>query len=169
MLAELSSILGFVFKLVEALSGIFAEKRDDLKAMKESLKEIEAELRKALAERRVTDAAALRARRDELKAMIKAAKKGKKQEEQKVGTNSVSKVVVAIAAAAALVSGCFSTKQDKPNLPLVIGERIIFVDPGQEVVVPALKEPASTWYLIDDCALDQWLGISLDGPAKEDD
>ena len=168
MLAELSSILQFAFKILDAITGIFAGKRDDLKEMKGSLREIEAELRKAIAERRVTDAAALRVRRDELKEMIKMAKRGKMHKGTSVDVRSISNAIFAcVVAMSVFCCGCFSTKRDKPNLPLVIGERIIFVDPGQNVVVPPLKEPAATWYLIDDCALDQWLGISLD--AKEED
>ena len=171
MLAELSSILEFIFKLFDAISGVFARKRDDLKEMTDRLRETEAELRRAIAERRVTDAAALRVKRDELRAMIKAARKARGQEGSGVKASSVSKVATAVAVSAAslMASGCFSTSQDRQNMPLVVGERIIFVDPGQEIVVPPLSEPASAWYLIDDCALDQWLGISLDGAGREDD
>lgn len=166
MLAEISSILQFLFRIVEAFTGIFSEKRDDMRLLKENLVAIESELRKAIAERRVTDAAALRARRDELKEMIKSAKSGKKgggsDRVGSVDVRTVSNAVFAAALLAACTTGCMTSKP-KQNLPLVVGERIIFVDPGQQLVVPPLLEPASTWYLIDDCALCQWLGISLDG------
>jgi len=53
-----------------------------------------------------------------------------------------------------LVSGCLTTEE-----PMVIGERIFKPNPGEVITVPALKPPAKQWYLIDDKAMLEVLGV----------
>ena len=45
--------------------------------------------------------------------------------------------------------------------PLVYGERVNIVKPGDTVVVPELKQPAKTWYLIDDVGISMMMGIPM--------
>lgn len=52
------------------------------------------------------------------------------------------------------VSGCFTTEEN-----MVIGERIFKPNPGEVVTVPPLKPPAKQWYLIDDKAMLEVLGV----------
>jgi len=52
------------------------------------------------------------------------------------------------------ISGCFTAKE-----PMVIGERIFKPNPGDIITVPALKRPAKQWYLIDDKAMLEVLGV----------
>lgn len=52
------------------------------------------------------------------------------------------------------ISGCLTTKE-----PMVIGERIFMPKPGDVVTVPELKAPAKQWYLIDDKAMLEVLGV----------
>ena len=54
-----------------------------------------------------------------------------------------------------LFSGC------KSQPPIVIGERVIYVEPGQVLTVPALKKPARRWYLMDDQSMRVILGIDV--------
>lgn len=58
-------------------------------------------------------------------------------------------------------SGCVTGKE-----PMVIGERIFKPNPGDVVTVPALKPPAKQWYLIDDKAMLEVLGV--DKPVLPD-
>ena len=61
-----------------------------------------------------------------------------------------------------LSAGCSVFRgKDVYNEPIVYGERINIVKPGDTLVVPQLKKPASTWYLVDDVGLGIWLGIPM--------
>lgn len=53
-----------------------------------------------------------------------------------------------------MLCGCASNKQY-----MVIGERIFTPEPGDVITVPQLKNPAKQWYLIDDKAMLDVLGV----------
>ena len=57
--------------------------------------------------------------------------------------------------------GCSLFRNGEPEYyrPVVVGERIRIVRPGETVVVPPLQRPAETWFLVDDVGLSFWLGI----------
>ena len=61
-----------------------------------------------------------------------------------------------------LCTGCSSFRgKSAYNEPVVYGERINIVKPGDIIEIPQLKRPASTWYLVDDVGLSIWLGIPM--------
>jgi len=70
-------------------------------------------------------------------------------------------VVILVLVIIPFLSGCLTTKE-----PMVIGERIFMPKPGDMITVPVLKHPAKQWYLIDDKAMLEVLGI--DKPSVPD-
>lgn len=56
-----------------------------------------------------------------------------------------------------LLTGCWTWKDEQP---MIIGERIFKPNPGDVVTIPALKPPAKQWYLIDDKAMLEVLGVN---------
>lgn len=72
-------------------------------------------------------------------------------------------VAACVAFAALFAGGCATGASRRSDAaaphPLVVGERIRVVAPGETLVVPAPVPPARTWYLADDEGLWQWLGI----------
>lgn len=113
------------------------------------------EVSRALAEGRVTDAAALRRRWD-------AARR-----------SGALLAAFAILAAVALPAGCVArrTADSATAAPevIVLRERVWPVAEGETLTVPMLLPPARQWYLVDDVGLSQWLGLDIDysTPAKE--
>lgn len=73
------------------------------------------------------------------------------------------KKILLIALLAALCAGCRLLRPSKQvyETPLVVGERINIVKPGDIIEVPELICPAKTWYLVDDVGLSIWLGIPM--------
>lgn len=67
-------------------------------------------------------------------------------------------IVVLLVLCAPLV-GCCTTKPQEDNPPLVIGERIWKLTPGETITVPEVREPAVTMYMVDNVGLSQWLQI----------
>ena len=76
-------------------------------------------------------------------------------------------VLLAVAAMAQAFCGCLSGRQDAGPV-FVLGERINLVSPGDSVEVPDLISPAKQWYLVDNVALQNWLGVNVgpDGSAE---
>ena len=101
-------------------------------------KRLQGELRAALAEGRINDAAYLQARLKALGCLL--------------------------ACALLLLAGC---RTPPGPAPLIIGERAFLPKAGDVLTVPALKPPAQVWYLIDDVFLAGWLGLDLAQPVKE--
>lgn len=102
------------------------------------------ELRNALAEGRITDAAFWR------------------KKLQQLTTTAVLMLL--------LLVGCATTEPSQPpTIPqfIIIGERINKVKPGDNLTVPPLVAPAKQWYLVDDTGLYQWLSIDLAVPASK--
>ena len=108
--------------------------KKDRDAILEKIKETESAISTALVES-ISDVPFLRKKLSEYKEALKR--------------------IPAFVLAACLLSGCRSQS------PVVIGERVIFVEPGQSLVVPALKKPARKWYLMDDQAMRAILGIDV--------
>jgi len=135
----MEAIMGVVASLLSValvvLNRVFAANDARTKAMGDA----SATLAKALAEGRITDAAAAHTALENLR-------KGA--------------AVLAIACCL-LFAGCATPAQP----PLVIGERILKTTPGQTLVVPPLVAPARQWYVVDDVGLQQWLGIVLPDPS----
>lgn len=60
------------------------------------------------------------------------------------------------------LTGCINTQVEVPVFhELVIGERIIKVNPEDVIKVPKLISPAKQWYLVDDEGLYQWIDIDI--------
>jgi len=110
---------------------------DDVGALRSRLR---AQLRLALAEGRISDAAALQRR---LRALG---------------------CLAACLLLSAVMAGC---RTPTPTDPLIIGERAFQPLPGAVLTVPPLIPPAACWYLVDDVFLAGWLGLDLEAPAKE--
>ena len=74
---------------------------------------------------------------------------------------------VAVLLAILMLQGCL-TPPPPPVTPqvIVIGERINKVKPGDSVKVPPLLPPAKQWYLVDDTGLYQWLDVDLSKQNK---
>lgn len=122
-------IAGAIGAIAALVCLLLSRKYKNQDANVDSRKATQEALQKALAEGRITDAAVLRRRLQQLGG--------------------------AIALACLLgLSGCVTPDAS----PLVVGERVMIVKPGP-VVVPEVKAPAKTWYLVDDVGLAEWLGI----------
>ena len=103
------------------------------------------ELKKALAEGRITDAAFWRKKLQQL-------------------TSTAAILIL-------LLVGCKTTEPSQPpTIPqfVIIGERINKVKPGDTLIVPPLVAPAKQWYLVDDTGIYQWLSIDLTVPATKE-
>lgn len=129
---ESTGFLSFILAIIRLITD-FLYRSDEKKKQKE-IAMAQDELRKALAEGRITDAAFWRRRLDELRAAA----------------------AILIAAAMLAIQGCATQPQP---MPVVIGERINKVKPGETIKVPPLLSPAKQWYLVDDAGLSGWLGI----------
>ena len=66
-----------------------------------------------------------------------------------------------LALVACACCGCALFRKGEPEYytPVVLGERVRIVHPGDTLVVPPLQQPAGTWFLVDDVGLSFWLGI----------
>jgi len=67
--------------------------------------------------------------------------------------NQLKKYIIFLLSCLFLTS-CGTSKQD-----MIIGERIFKPNVGDVITVPALKTPAKQWYLIDDKAMLEILGV----------
>jgi len=109
-------------------------------AQRANILQAEQELRSALRDKRIDDAAFWARRRKAL--------------------GSWPYMLLCGLAACLLQSGCLSPAKPSP-MPLVIGQRVFAPAPGDVLTIPPLTPPAKQWYLVDDVGLLLWLEISV--------
>jgi hypothetical protein len=137
-----------ILAIIKLISDFFKRKDTQQQSQAAALHDQEVaaaqdELKKALAEGRITDAAFWRKKLQQL---------------------------TATAVLLMLLVGCNTTNPPPtPVTPqfIVIGERINKVKPGDNITVPPLVAPAKQWYLVDDTGLYQWLSIDLAVPTSK--
>lgn len=160
-MSSVSSIFEFLSRLLDFLTGIFSSKKEDKANLWSEILDCRAQLSLALAEGRITDVAVLRKELDALmKRYFRSVRADERDLRRARRANPSSFLFLAIALLVA--AGCSTTGKKKQTEVLVIGERINIVKPGSTVQVPELVKPAKTWYLLDDVAIQQWLGIPVD-------
>ena len=164
-MSAVSSVFNFLLEAVRLVREWLSGKSEDRKALWSDIESVRTRLAEALAAGRISDAAFLKKELDRLMKQYsrQVARDIGEARSARGGTNGAA--MTALAIILFTCQGCISGKSKaKPTGPLVVGERVLVVEPGSTVEVPALSEPASRWYLIDDIGLLQWLGI--DGGAK---
>jgi hypothetical protein len=109
-------------------------------AKRANILQAEQELRSALRDKRIDDAAFWARRRKSL--------------------GSWPYALLCMLSALLLQTGCLTTAKTAP-MPLVIGQRVFTPAPGDVLTIPAHTPPASQWYLVDDVGLLLWLEISV--------
>lgn len=147
MASSFSSVVELLLSVFRFLSDLFSRKNDEKAELKRLIDEKQAELDRAIDEGRITDIQMLR----EQLAKLKDRHDGR--------GNAVPPVVCLFLAVVALCQGCcsFGRKDDSSHI-VVVGERVMTVDPGS--VVPPLVPPARKWYLVDSEAMKSWLNVS---------
>jgi hypothetical protein len=141
-----STVASALIRLIEFIVKLLY--RSDDKRKQQEIDAAKEELRKALSEGRVTDAAYWNKKVNQLEAA------------RALNVLAKAKGLVILILLSAAASGCLTSKPEQPPMPIVIGERINKVKPGDRLVVPALAPPAKQWYLVDDVGLYQWLDIN---------
>jgi hypothetical protein len=129
------SLLGMIAGIVAVVLNRRAVAED---AQRANILQAEQELRAALADKRIDDAAFWARRRKAL--------------------GSWPYMLLCVLAACFLQSGCITRAKPAP-MPLVIGQRVFTPAPGDVLAVPVHTPPASQWYLVDDVGLLLWLGV----------
>jgi hypothetical protein len=109
-----------------------------VEAIRANILQTEHELRAALRDKRIDDAAFWARRRKALGAW--------------------PYMLLCGLAACLLQSGCITRAKPSP-MPLVIGQRVFAPASGAVVTIPPLAPPAQQWYLVDDVGLLLWLGV----------
>ncbi len=136
VLALIGTIAGIVAVVVNRQAAAAEAKRNDIL-------QSDQELRAALREKRIDDAAFWARRRKSLGSWPYAA--------------------LCILSATLLQSGCLTAAKPAP-MPLVIGQRVFTPSPGDVLTIPAHTPPAQQWYLVDDVGLLLWLGVDPNAP-----
>jgi hypothetical protein len=128
--------------LLGTIAGIAAvvvnRRAANVEAIRANILQAEQELRSALRDKRIDDAAFWARRRKAL--------------------GSWPYMLLCGLTACILQTGCLTTAKPSP-MPLVIGERVFTPASGAVVTVPCLTPPATQWYLVDDVGLLLWLGV----------
>ena len=156
----MSSLFEFLSRLLDFITGIFSSRKEDKTNLWSEILDCRAQLSSALAEGRVTDVRELRLRLDSL--MKQYSRRLRTCEADVRRARRVNPgAFLFLAVMAFMLGGCSSTGKKKQVEVLVVGERINVVRPGTTVQVPELVKPARMWYLLDDVAIQQWLGIPV--------
>ena len=156
----MSSIFEFLTRLLDFITGVFSSKKEDKVNLWSEILDCRAQLSSALADGRITDARELRLRLDSLMKQYSRCLRKYESDVRKARSGNPGAFLF-LAVMALMLAGCSSTGKKKPAEVLVIGERIKTVRPGETVQIPGLVKPASMWYLLDDVAIQQWLGIPV--------
>ncbi len=137
-------ILQACLALLGTIAGIAAvvvnRRAATVEAIRANILQAEHELRAALRDKRIDDAAFWARRRKALGAW--------------------PYMLLCGLAACLLQTGCITRAKPSP-MPLVIGQRVFAPAPGDVLTIPAHTPPASQWYLVDDVGLLLWLEISV--------
>ena len=137
-------ILHAVLALLGTIAGIVAiivnRQASNAEARRNDIAQAEQEMRAALRDKRIEDAAFWARRRKALGSWPYAA--------------------LAAVSVALLQAGCITRAKPAP-MPLIIGQRVLTPAPGDVLTIPAHTPPAKQWYLVDDVGLLLWLEISV--------
>ena len=137
-------LLQAILALLGTLSGIVAvvvnRRAATVEARRANIVQAEQELRAALRDKRIDDAAFWVRRRKALGAWPYG--------------------LFCLLCAVILQSGCLTAAKPAP-MPLVIGQRVHTAVPGDVLTIPPLTPPAAQWYLVDDVGLLLWLGVAV--------
>jgi hypothetical protein len=126
---------------IAGIAAVFVNRRAaNVEAIRANILQAEHELRAALRDKRIDDAAFWARRRKAL--------------------GSWPYMLLCGLAACLLQSGCITRAKPSP-MPLVIGQRVFAPAPGAMLTIPPLTPPAKQWYLVDDVGLLLWLEISV--------
>jgi hypothetical protein len=136
VLALSGTIAGIVAVVVNRQTATAESKRNDIL-------QSDLELRAALREKRIDDAAFWARRRKAL--------------------GSWPYALLCMLSTLLLQTGCITTAKPAP-MPLVIGQRVFSPSPGDVLTIPAHTPPAQQWYLVDDVGLLLWLGVDPNAP-----
>ena len=154
------STIGIVGAVILAVIGVLGKwlsgRMESNEDLEREIDEVEKALAIALENGMVTDAHRLSERLMKLRKRL-----GRRLTKSGATVSSVVAAVVSASVSAA-VSGCASGVPEREYV--VIGERIMILEPGTELVVPPLVPPAKRWYMVDDEGLKGWLGIAR--PAR---
>ena len=158
----MSGILEFLSNLLRFFSELFSRKREERETLWEEIQDTRNKLVLALEEGRLTDVAVLRRRLDQL---MEEYSKYTKSMERKMrrGVSPLHAVLLA----SVLMTGCMTAKSKPSDVVLVNGDRVLLLNPGQEIVVPDLIPPAKRWYLMDNVGMQHLLGIPVDFGKKD--
>jgi len=140
ILQAILALLGTIAGIVAVVVNRQARNADTLTDMQ---LQADIELRRALRDKRIEDAAFWARRRKALGSWPYAA---------------LVSVSVAL-----LQVGCITRAKPDP-MPLIIGQRVYTPAPGDVLTIPAHTPPAKQWYLVDDVGLMLWLGLDPHNP-----
>ena len=142
-------LLQAILALFGTLSGIVAvvvnRRAATVETLRSNIVQADQELRAALRDKRIDDAAFWVRRRKALGAWPYG--------------------LVCLLCAVILQSGCLTTAKPAP-MPLVIGQRVHTPAPGDVLTIPPPTPPAKQWYLIDDVGLLLWLDVAPGSAAQ---
>lgn len=141
ILQAILALLGTIAGIVAVVVNRQARNADTLTDMQ---LQADIELRRALRDKRIEDAAFWARRRKAL------------------GTWPYAAALVAVSVAI-LQAGCITRAKPDP-MPLIIGQRVYTPAPGDVLTIPAYTPPATQWYLVDDVGLMLWLGVDPSKP-----
>ena len=139
LITAVSGVLGYLFKYLNDKN---SDKQKEIKQkqideLKKKIEETEIAIIQKL-ETSITDVPSLRLKLEEYRKQLK------------------SLIPLILVISCLFVGGCAFFNRDQP---VIVGERIFYMSPGQQMTVPELKSPAKQWYLIDDVAMLKVLGI----------
>lgn len=146
MSSTFSSVVELLLSAIRFFSELFSRKRDETEDLRRRIEETKKLLAQAIDEGRITDIMSLRGRLESLM---------KELEGRKSMEVAAAKAVAPVLFLAVLCSGCL-TKKNEGQPVLVVGERILVVEPGS--TVPPLVPPAKKWYLVDSVAYKDFVG-----------
>lgn len=157
----MSSLLDFLSRLLDFITGVFSSKKEDKANLWAEILDCRNQLSAALADGRITDVSVLR---KELDRLMKQYSRSLRHDEKalKSARNGGIKYASFCILPVLILCGCAHTKPKTQQQVLIVGERINIVKPGSDIKVPDLIPPAKTWYLLDNVAIKQWLGIPVD-------
>lgn len=169
-MSTIASIFNFLIELLRWLSDLLARKEEHKVTTWQEIETKRHALALALADGRISDVAILR---KELEVLMERYLRGVRADERRLRRNRNIRrrngftFIIASLAMSLFLSGCWSPKPANPNTTLVLGHRINIVQPETTVEIPKLTPPARQWYLLDNIAIQYWLGIPLDVEVKE--
>ena len=157
----MSSLFEFLSSLLDFITGIFSGKKEDKKNLWAEILDRRNQLSVALAEGRITDVSVLRKELDRLMKQYSRSLRDDERMLKEAGNGGVKCAAFCVLSVMALC-GCAHTRPKTQQQVLIVGERINLVKPGSDIKVPELIPPAKVWYLLDNVAIQQWLGIPVD-------